>query len=87
MLFRSFQNAIRMNDGKEMTMDQIKPLIEEFVMQDHEEYAKVKSERRAGRPASTREDVLRIKIAKNEKEYENGFCKHTNHDEFRKRPS
>lgn len=58
-------------------MEQIVPLVEEFVLQDHEEYAKVKSERRAGRPASTREDVLRIKIAKNEKEYENGFCEYT----------
>ena len=72
-----FQNAIRMNDGKEMTLEQIVPLVEEFVHQDDEEYAEVKSQRRAGRASSTREDVLRIKIAKNEKEYENGFCKHT----------
>ena len=34
----------------------------------------MKSQRRAGRPASTREDVLRIKIARDEKEWENGFC-------------
>ena len=36
----------------------------------------LKKERRAGRPASTREDVLRMKIAADEKEYENGFCEY-----------
>jgi translation machinery-associated protein 16 len=81
---------VRKNDGKELTMEQITPLIEEyvfsriytmcanpmgrFVHQHDEEYSEVKSQRRAGRPSSTREDVLRIKIAKDEKEWENGFC-------------
>ncbi len=46
-----------------------------FVHQHDEEYAEIKKNRRAGRPASTREDVLRIKIAKDLKEYENGFCR------------
>lgn len=39
-----------------------------------EELAKLKKERRPGRPSSTREDLLRIKIATDEKEYEIGFC-------------
>ncbi|KFY63748.1 hypothetical protein V496_03703 [Pseudogymnoascus sp. VKM F-4515 (FW-2607)] len=68
-----FQEAVRRNGGKELTMEQITPLIEEFVHQNDEEFSEVKSQRRAGRPASTREDVLRIKIAKDEKEWENGF--------------
>ncbi|KFY41406.1 hypothetical protein V494_03026 [Pseudogymnoascus sp. VKM F-4513 (FW-928)] len=68
-----FQEAVRRNGGKELTMEQITPLIEEFVHQNDEEYSEIKSERRAGRPASTREDVLRIRIAKDEKEWENGF--------------
>ena len=46
-----------------------------FVHQHDEEFSDLKKERRAGRPASTREDVLRMKIAADEKEYENGFCK------------
>lgn len=45
-----------------------------FVHQYDEEFNTLKKERRAGRPASTREDLLRIKIAADEKEYENGFC-------------
>ncbi|OBT59416.1 hypothetical protein VE04_00528 [Pseudogymnoascus sp. 24MN13] len=68
-----FQEAVRKNDGKELTMEQITPLIEEFVHQHDEEFSEVKSQRRPGRPSSTREDVLRIKIAKDEKEWENGF--------------
>jgi translation machinery-associated protein 16 len=46
-----------------------------FVHQNDEEFSKLKKERRAGRPASTREDLLRMKIAADEKERENGFCK------------
>ena len=45
-----------------------------------EEFSQLKKERRAGRPASTREDVLKIKIALDEKEWENGFC------EYKRRP-
>jgi translation machinery-associated protein 16 len=44
------------------------------VHQHDEEFNTLKKDRRAGRPASTREDLLRIKIAADEKEYENGFC-------------
>ena len=42
--------------------------------QHDEEFNELKKDRRPGRPASTREDLLRIKIAADEKEYENGFC-------------
>jgi hypothetical protein len=45
-----------------------------FVHKHDEEFNALKKERRPGRPASTREDLLRIKIAADEKEYENGFC-------------
>ena len=45
-----------------------------FVHQHDEEFSKLKKERRPGRPASTREDLLRMKIAADEKERENGFC-------------
>jgi translation machinery-associated protein 16 len=45
-----------------------------FVHQHDEEMNKLKKDRRSGRPASTREDVLRIKIAADEKEYRDGFC-------------
>ena len=42
--------------------------------QHDEEFNQIKKERRPGRPASTREDILRIKIVADEKEYDNGFC-------------
>jgi translation machinery-associated protein 16 len=44
-----------------------------FVHQHDEEYKRVKAERRPGRPASTREDVLKLKIQNAEKEWETGF--------------
>lgn len=45
-----------------------------FVHQHDEEMNKLKKERRPGRPASTREDILKVKIAADEKEYRDGFC-------------
>lgn len=48
-----------------------------FVHQNDEEFGILKKERRAGRPPSTREDLLRMKIAEDEKEYENGFCEYS----------
>ena len=48
--------------------------------QHDEEFNELKKDRRPGRPASTREDLLRIKIAADEKEYENGFCQSLDHN-------
>lgn len=45
-----------------------------FVHQYDEEYDAVKKTRRPGRPASAREDLLKIKIVALEKEYRDGFC-------------
>lgn len=68
-----FQEAIRENDGKPLELDAIQSLIYTFVHQNDEEFDTLKKERRPGRPASTREDLLRMKIAEDVKEYENGF--------------
>ncbi|PMD13995.1 hypothetical protein NA56DRAFT_651234 [Hyaloscypha hepaticicola] len=68
-----FQEAIREHDGQPLEMNTIRSLIQVFVHQHDEEFSKLKKERRAGRPASTREDLLRMKIAADEKELENGF--------------
>lgn len=46
-----------------------------LVHQYDEEYEEIKKARRPGRPASTREDLLRMKIATLEKEHRDGFCK------------
>ena len=45
-----------------------------FVHQHDEEYEEVKKTRRAGRPATAREDLLRMKIEALEKEACDGFC-------------
>lgn len=68
-----FQEAIRANDGKPLDLESVQNLIKSFVHQHDEEFNELKKDRRPGRPASTREDLLRIKIAADEKEYENGF--------------
>lgn len=46
-----------------------------FVHQYDEEYSEAKKLRRPGRPASVREDLLRMKIEALETEYKNGFRK------------
>jgi translation machinery-associated protein 16 len=46
-----------------------------FVHQHDEEYEEEKKTRRAGRPSSTKEDLLKMKITALEKEYRDGFCK------------
>lgn len=45
-----------------------------WVSQHNEEYEEVKKTRRPGRPASAREDLLKMAIAALEKEYKEGFC-------------
>ncbi|TVY54423.1 Translation machinery-associated protein 16 [Lachnellula cervina] len=68
-----FKDVVQDNDSKPLELDAIHSAIKTFVHQYDEEFNALKKERRAGRPASTREDLLRIKIAADEKEYETGF--------------
>ncbi|KAI2627691.1 translation machinery-associated protein 16 [Hypoxylon sp. NC1633] len=68
-----FQEALRQNDGKPLQMDVIQELIKTFVQQHDEELIELKKARRPGRPSSTKEDLLKVKIDKLQKEYQNGF--------------
>ncbi|PQE32406.1 translation machinery-associated 16 protein [Rutstroemia sp. NJR-2017a WRK4] len=68
-----FQEAVRNNGVQPLEIDAIHSLIKTFVHQHDEELSELKKERRSGRPASTKEDLLKIKIAADEKEYEKGF--------------
>ncbi|KAJ4292945.1 translation machinery-associated protein 16 [Collariella sp. IMI 366227] len=70
---RFFQKFVQQNDNKPLELEAIQAKIHEFVHQYDEEYSEVKAIRRAGRPASTREDLLRMKIETLEKEYGEGF--------------
>lgn len=47
-----------------------------FIHQYDEEYDSVKKARRSGRPPSTKEDMLKLKIKALEAEYEKGFGTH-----------
>lgn len=46
-----------------------------YVHQHDEEYDAVKKTRRPGRPASVREDLLKMKVDALQKEHQNGFCR------------
>ncbi|KAJ0377823.1 hypothetical protein COL26b_004034 [Colletotrichum chrysophilum] len=80
-----FQKAIQEKGSKPLDLATIQELIHEcvhiassqdfnFVHQYDEEYAEVKKTRRPGRPASAKEDLLKLKISTLEDEYKgNGF--------------
>ncbi|KAL2015808.1 hypothetical protein VTK56DRAFT_4724 [Thermocarpiscus australiensis] len=68
-----FQEFIREHGNKPLELEAIQSKVKEFVHQHDEEYQEAKKARRPGRPPSTREDVLRMKIAALEKEYRDGF--------------
>ncbi|KAI1413481.1 translation machinery-associated protein 16 [Hypoxylon sp. FL1857] len=68
-----FQEALRQNGEQPLQMDVIQELIKTFVHQHDEELNEVKKSRRPGRPASAKEDLLKVKIDKLQKEYQNGF--------------
>ncbi|KAF9873498.1 hypothetical protein CkaCkLH20_08957 [Colletotrichum karsti] len=69
-----FQLAIKEKGTVPLEMATIQDLIHKFVHQHDEEYAEVKKTRRPGRPASAREDLLKLKISTLEEEYKtNGF--------------
>ncbi|KAI9877458.1 MAG: hypothetical protein M1830_003842 [Pleopsidium flavum] len=48
-------------------------LIQSYIQRDDEELAKLKSERRPGRPSSTREDLLKQRVNTENREYDTGF--------------
>ncbi|OCK79309.1 hypothetical protein K432DRAFT_383188 [Lepidopterella palustris CBS 459.81] len=55
------------------TIPEIQNLIETYLHRDDEELAKEKAERRPGRPASNRENLLKQKQSLEEREYISGF--------------
>lgn len=68
-----FQEVSRANGGKALEMATIQSKIHEFVHQYDEEYEQQRKARRPGRPASAREDLLKVTIKGLETEYEKGF--------------
>ncbi|CAJ2509220.1 Uu.00g142460.m01.CDS01 [Anthostomella pinea] len=68
-----FQEAIKQNGGQPLERTVIDDLVKTYIHQYDEELDEVKKARRPGRPASAREDLLKMKVASLEKEYQNGF--------------
>ncbi|KAH6623509.1 translation machinery-associated protein 16 [Chaetomium tenue] len=68
-----FQNAVQENGNEPLALEAVQTKINEFVHQYDEEYEEVKKTRRAGRPASAKEDLLKMKISALEKEHRDGF--------------
>ncbi|KAI0475450.1 translation machinery-associated protein 16 [Xylariaceae sp. FL0804] len=69
-----FQEALKQNKGEALSEETIQDLIKTYVQQYDEELSEVKKARRPGRPASTREDLLKLKVANLQKEYQyHGF--------------
>ncbi|KAK6842909.1 hypothetical protein PG987_003769 [Apiospora arundinis] len=68
-----FQEAVKQNDLKPVEASAIEELVKTYVHQYDEELSELKKARRPGRPASTKEDLLKVKISTLQKEYETGF--------------
>lgn len=72
-----FQQALRVKGVQDANtapeLDVVQSMIHSFVHQHDEEYDAVKKTRRAGRPASAKEDLLKVKISNLETEYKQGF--------------
>ncbi|KAJ3481658.1 hypothetical protein NLG97_g7767 [Lecanicillium saksenae] len=68
-----FHNQLKEKDVTSLELSEVQNLIHNFVHQHDEELDEVKKARRPGRPASTREDLLKRKIDTLEEEWEKGF--------------
>ncbi|CAK7240871.1 MAG: translation machinery-associated protein 16 [Sporothrix thermara] len=68
-----FQESIRETGIEVFDAEQFLAAVKSFVHQYDEEMEELKQARRPGRPASMREDTLKVKIAALEKEFQNGF--------------
>ncbi|KAI9816491.1 MAG: hypothetical protein M1827_001623 [Pycnora praestabilis] len=67
-----FQQATR-EASSPLPPDAVHVLIERYLQRDSEELANLRTERRPGRPTSTREDLLNQKATTEVKEFDTGF--------------
>ncbi|KAI9800235.1 MAG: hypothetical protein M1825_004219 [Sarcosagium campestre] len=71
-----FKYAVERNDAELFTLEHVHALIDGFIRRNDEALADLKKERRKGRPASAREDLLQGRMVVEGKEYDTGFCKY-----------
>lgn len=72
MRIKSFQSYTTEHDAP-LSISDIQAMIEDYLGRDDEEVAKLKAERRAGRPPSTRQTLLEQNQAMEQNEYDSGF--------------
>ncbi|KAI2631259.1 translation machinery-associated protein 16 [Xylaria nigripes] len=68
-----FVEALKQNGNQPLSLDVIQDLIKTYVHQYDEELDEIKKARRPGQPAKAKEDLLKVKIAHLQKEYQHGF--------------
>ncbi|KZZ94241.1 hypothetical protein AAL_05208 [Moelleriella libera RCEF 2490] len=68
-----FQSCLAKRNNEPLDLETLQSFIHRFVHQHDEEFDGLKKARRKGRPASTKEDLLKLKIAALEAEYKRGF--------------
>jgi translation machinery-associated protein 16 len=69
---KSFQSYTTEHDSP-LSISETQAMIEDYLGRDDEELLKLKAERRAGRPASTRQTLLEQARATEQGEYASGF--------------
>jgi translation machinery-associated protein 16 len=69
---KSFQSYTTEHDSP-LSVSEIQAMIEDYLGRDDEELAKLKAERRPGRPPSTRQNLLEINQKTEQDEYASGF--------------
>ncbi|MCJ1452798.1 hypothetical protein MMC28_003142 [Mycoblastus sanguinarius] len=67
-----FQGAAKAGPGP-IELERIHGLIQGYLSRNDEEFAEIKSQRRPGRPSSTREDLLKQLMVTEDREYDAGF--------------
>jgi translation machinery-associated protein 16 len=72
MRIKSFQSYTTEHEAP-LSVSEIQAMIEDYLGRDDEEVLKLKTERRAGRPASTRQTLLEQNQAVEQGEYASGF--------------
>ncbi|RAR09620.1 translation machinery-associated protein 16 [Stemphylium lycopersici] len=69
---KAFQNYTAEHSAP-LSIPEIQAMIEDYVGRDDEELAKIKADRRPGRPPSTRQNLLEITQKQEQDEYASGF--------------
>ncbi|KAI0397552.1 translation machinery-associated protein 16 [Xylariaceae sp. FL0594] len=68
-----FQEGVKQNGGQPLALGSIQELIQTYLHQYDDELDELKKARRPGQPAKPKEDLVKMKIAQLQKEYQNGF--------------